>query len=106
MLLSLKALLNEVNESTRMRESQDFFHAFSQHVLWESTVCCLFFPHHFSHMRTHRTLNLPFSPQPIDFVASKCFVLHSGRVDWTYRRVARTGQPDDAEKAATVCRHI
>lgn len=102
MLLSLRAILNEVNESTRMRESQEFFHAFSQHVLWESTVCPpLLSLSLAADTGVHALCPLP--RQPIDLVASKCFVLHSGRVDWTYRRVARTGQPDDADKASTVC---
>ena len=38
-LTSLKAILTEVNESTRMRESQEYFHTFLEHVVWESTVC-------------------------------------------------------------------
>ena len=38
-LTSVKAILIEVNESTRMRESQEYFHTFLEHVIWETTVC-------------------------------------------------------------------
>ena len=41
--------------------------------------------------------------QPIDFVLSKCYVLHSGSLNWTYKHVARSSKSEKASEDVTVC---